>query len=104
MRKAGPPSSAKQSRDMMARILKQVEDQYAPPGSEKMTILELTHRMVVPYGSGGFFVPLIGGEIHINANGAAGLFDCYQSKYQLEIASASGAPFLAVLGFQYPFP
>ncbi len=87
----------------MAQVLQQVEDQYAPVDSEKMTIPKLTDKMVVSYGAGGFFLPLIGGEIHINANGAAGFYDCYKGKYQLEISSASGVSFLSVPGFRYPF-
>lgn len=96
-------SSPQESRDTAARVLKKIEDEYAPEGEEKMTVPELGYRLNIAYGIGGFFIPLIAGEIHINANGATGYRDLKWIKdtYRLTLAAANGTPFVSIPNFKY---
>lgn len=97
-------SSPQESRDTAARVLKEIEDKYAPAGEEKMTVPELGYRLNVAYGIGGVYIPLIQGEIHINANGATGYRDlkkCFYT-YRLTLPAQNGTPFKSIPGFKYP--
>lgn len=97
-------SSPQESRDTAARVLKKIEDKYAPEGEEKMTVPELGYRLNVAYGIGGVYIPLIQGEIHINANGATGYRDLKKClyTYRLTLAAKNGTPFKSIPGFKYP--
>jgi hypothetical protein len=104
LKKAPRPSNPQESRDTAATVLEQIENKYAPEGEEKMTIPKLEHRFNVPYGRGGIYIPLINGEIHINATGATGFYDCNRGDplYRLVLTSANGTPFEPVPDFKYP--
>lgn len=60
-----------------------IEQDHAPAGSRKMTILPLDDWMVQPYGSGGVFIPQINADVRINANGAFGIFNAMAGRYEL---------------------
>ncbi len=100
-----PRSSCPQeSRDTAARVLKQIEDEHVPDGEKKMTVPEFGHIYNVAYGIGGLYIPLLDGEIHINANGATGYRDLKKcrSTYQLTLEAKDGTPFEPIPDFRYP--
>jgi len=105
LKKAPRPSSPQESRATAAKVLEQIENEHAPDGEEKMTVPELEHRFNVPYGRGGVYIPLINGEIHINATGATGYHDSNKGipMYRLVLESADGTPFEPIPDFKYPF-
>lgn len=78
-----------------------IEQDHAPAGADKMKILPLDDWMVQPYGPGGFYIPLIYGDVRINANGAVGIYNAYSGKYELQKAGADGRAFSEVPGWKY---
>ncbi|VVO38498.1 CPBP family intramembrane glutamic endopeptidase [Pseudomonas fluorescens] len=80
-----------------------IEQDHAPAGSRKMTILPLDDWMVQPYGSGGVFIPQINADVRINANGAFGIFNAMAGRYELQKAGADGHPFFEIPDWKYDY-
>lgn len=101
--KEAQPRSVVESRNMMAEVMKRIESKHAPGDSDPMTIPELSHWTVAKYGQDGAYIPLINGEIHINANGAAGFHDSRMGQYAFVMSSADGADFAPEVGYRYSY-
>jgi hypothetical protein len=89
---------------MMQGVLAKIENANAPPGSEHMTILELTNKDVQTYGAGGYAIPLIGYMIFLNSNGAIGIKDDWNGGFSLEMPGGDGKQFVPIHGWRYQFP
>lgn len=103
LKKKPPARSPSEAWTTVSDELALIEQDYAPAGSEKMKILPLDNWMVQPYGPGGFYIPLINGDIRINANGAVGIYNSYTGAYELQKAGADGNAFSEVPGWKYDF-
>ncbi|MNJ33090.1 CAAX amino terminal protease self- immunity [compost metagenome] len=88
---------------MMADELAIIEKKYAPVGEEKMTLLPLDNWMVQQYGLGGFYIPLIGGSVRINANGAFGIYNARTQEYAFLKAGSDGDGFSEAPGWEYDY-
>lgn len=97
---ANSPAEAWQ---IVAAELALIEQDHVPAESDKMKILPLDDWMVQPYGPGGVYIPLINGDVRINANGAIGIYNAYEDKYELQKAGADGHAFSEVPGWKYDF-
>ncbi|MBX8493279.1 hypothetical protein [Pseudomonas cichorii] len=101
LEKQPPPHSLEESRALMAKVMKSTESKYAPEDPDPMTIPELSHWTVAEYGQGGAYIPLINGQVHINANGAAGFYDSYKSHYAFTMPSIGGVDFVPESNYTY---
>ncbi|MBY8198419.1 hypothetical protein KW541_22220 [Vibrio fluvialis] len=102
MKDQAPVECPKLAWELLSSVLKSVEDDYAPQGEEKMTILSLNHKDVKKYGDGGYAIPLIGYVVYLNPNGAIQIESSYNHGLpSVELPGADGKPFQKIEGWSY---
>jgi hypothetical protein len=89
-------STADDARELIARILENIERDHAPEQGEKMIVPALNALETQAYGKNGLSILLIGHRIFINSNGAFRIIDMKTDHTFLEKNNISEIPFVAV--------